>query len=166
MALKALPTQIDRIRLQDLVPLLIDMEGKDCPDKEKAWASVRQATEADMRRVGGLYSVRTVRYAGPIAEETTDVNAMDEWRLQVFLCLTGVGNIVGPDDKPLFKFKRGGNYDELDMTLEEFEAAYGGLHPFVTRALRYAVWEANPIWDLRATGPETEEGDEEDEGEG
>lgn len=164
MALKALPIQSDQLFLQNLVPLLGPMEG-DCGEDEKAWATARQATEADNRRVSQLYSARTVRYVGPVAEETTDVNALDEWALQVFLCLTGVGNVTDAAGESLFNFKRGDNYDVLDMTLVEFQEAYGSLHPLITRALRYVVWEINPIWDLRPTETpdEAEEVPEDDE---
>jgi len=163
MALKALPTQSDKLFLQNLVPELGPMEG-DCGEDNKAWASARQSTEADQRRVSQIYSARTFRYLGPITEETTDANALDEWALHVFLCLTDAGNLLNADGDPLFRFKRGDNYGVLDMTFAEFQTAFGALHPLITRALRYAVWEINPLWDLRAV-PEKKEEEKEGEGE-
>lgn len=149
MAIQALPTVSKVMYLQDLVPELAALEG-DCAQDELAYAIVRQGTEADSRVIAQMSAQRRVVWKESEVQELRDANMRDEWAMEVFRCLCEAGNIIDPLGKPIFEFEGGPMHEKhITGTFNEFLERFGLLHPLVTKALRYAVWELNPDWDLR-----------------
>ncbi len=149
MAIKALPTVSDVIYLQDLVPQIELLEGE-CPNEEKAYVIVRQATEADSMAIDQMSSERRVVWSENEVQEIRDSRMREVWAMQVFRCMCDAGNIFGPDGEPLCKFSSGKMHARyVEGTFRDFLKSFGAQSPLVTRALRYAAWEMNPDWDLR-----------------
>lgn len=143
MAIKAAPVTSPKLYLGDLLPAVKELEGEDCQEKDRAWVVVRQATEGDNRRISDLSAETRFVYREETAEQVTNVNQAEVRAMQIYLTLVDAGNIVGDDDKPLFKF----NNSRLAMSQSEFQKAYETLHPDATWAMLLAVREINPLWD-------------------
>ncbi|HUW12883.1 MAG TPA: hypothetical protein VM537_24360 [Anaerolineae bacterium] len=149
MAIKALPTVSNVLYLQDLVPGIAALEG-DCAKEELAYVIVRQGTESDSIAIERMSSERQIVWTDKDVREVRDSRMREQWAMQVFRCMCDAGNITGQDDKAVFEFSGGAIHERfVDGTFGDFLKAYGALNPIVTRALRYAVWEMNPDWDLR-----------------
>lgn len=152
MAIKALPIISEPLYLTDLSKQIEEME-KDCPQDERAWVIVRQATEQDNNRRSALRSQVTLRWQDDgTAEEVRDVNMREMWAMEVYLCLCDVGNIFDADDKPLFEFADAGPYRKCKGGFDDFKKAYGSLASPVTAALRQAVYKVNSDWDWFSSG--------------
>lgn len=151
MAINAAPIISDKIYLQsvsDDVASIENVQGL-CPEERRAWVKIRQATEGDVAALSLLSRIGKVTHHadGSTTEEyDRDFNPI---RAQQFMrTVVGVGNINGVSDAPLFRFKDGPNYPVLDMTEEQFMAAYNSLPRFVTNAFAAAVVEGNPQWGV------------------
>ena len=158
MAYRVTPLKKDRILLQDLSEDFKDLEGFDCPDDEKAYVSVRQATEADAMEIADLRSERTVQWvpdkSGQVnPQENTDINERLIWCNQAYRALTGAGNIDYPgstDDSgevdswlPVFKFKN----HKFNGDFAAFKKAWGLLDDLGVYVILKAVYVVNPQWD-------------------
>lgn len=142
MAIKAAPVTSPKVFLGDLSPAVAVLEG-DCPEKDRAWVIIRQATEGDVRVIQDYGAETRTVFSDDRTEQIQHVNQADVRAKQVHLTLSDAGNIVNAQDEPLFRFDSG----RLAMDFNEFQTAYGTLHPDVTRAMLLAVRDMNPIWD-------------------
>lgn len=157
MAYRVTPQKKDHILLQDLSEDFKDLEGFDCPDDEKAYVSVRQATEADAMEIAELRSERTVQWvpdkSGQVnPQENTDINERLIWCNQAYRALTGAGHIDYPvydddgeivDWEPVFKFKN----RKFDGELPDFKEAWGKLDDLGVYVVLKAIYAVNPQWD-------------------
>lgn len=149
MAISVAPIISDKIYLQDLSADIAAMENVQglCPEDQRAWVKIRQATEGDVAAITQMYSMGKVTHHadGSTTEEyDRDINPI---RAQQFRrTVVAVGNINNVAGTPLFKLKDGVNYPILDMTEEQFTAAYDSLPRPVTNAFSLAVAQGNPQW--------------------
>lgn len=150
MAIKALPTLSDKVLLRDISDEVALLEGE-CSDDDAAYVIVRQATESDHRQIAQMYSKRKVRWgADDSVEEVRDTNMRDEWAWQCFLCLCEAGNLFAADGSAIFSFTDGPMYERrVEGKFSVFLKRYGVLQSAVTKAMRYAIWDLNPLWDIR-----------------
>jgi len=151
MAISSAPIISEKLFLQDLssdIAAIENVQGL-CPEDQRAWVIIRQATEGDvatLSRVGGRGKI-THNPDGSMTEEyDRDFNPYRAKQFQV--TVVGVGNISDASGGPLFRFKDGPNYPILDMTDEQFSAAYNSLPRPVTNAFALAVIRANPQWGV------------------
>jgi hypothetical protein len=130
------------------------MEG-DVPEQDKAWVSVRQATQDDNIKRSDLLSKREVKYGRKDSSDNSvdsvsdvlDDNQPRRRMLEAFWTLTNVGNL-DRGDKPWFKAMPA----KTKMQQNEFEKAWGELHPTVAAAISAAVLEVNPDWNQARQG--------------
>lgn len=128
------PVLSGAIFLRDIsadVARLEDTDGEPCPQGERVWVSVRQATESESIRLRSCQSNRVVT--------------------QAFLVLTGAGNFTGEDNKPALVFQKRPDYPVYRGSFQEFLTTWNRLQPEVVLAIRDAVWNCNPEWDRRET---------------
>jgi len=150
MTIKAIATQSDRIYLGDLSEEVEELEGE-CPQDERAWVTVRQATAGDFRRVGNSSGPRKTQWLEGVRTDVWNDDWAEAWAMQSYCCLTGTGNIEDGDGKPLFTFESQIDYDKVKMSFDTFLEKHDSLPKAVTNAIRTAVWSINPDWDLLAT---------------
>ena len=162
MTIKAIATQSDRIFLGDLSDEVKELEGAKCPQDKRAWVTVRQATAGDFRRVSNSGGPRKTQYLEGVRTDIWNDDWAEAWAMQSYCCLTGAGNIEGPDGKPIFTFESHSDYHKVKMSFDTFLARHDTLAKVVTNAIRKAVWSLNPDWDLLA---EDDDDDESTEGE-
>lgn len=144
--MKIIPIVKEHVYLADDNPDFARMEGE-CPESERVWVSVRQATEQDHIDVAELRKRRAVRWIGDSPEEVTAVNTRVVWAMQAYLTLTGAGNITFGDGTPVFKFASAGKgYNKFDGDFNAFKNAWGQLPPVVIAAILSVVWKNNPEW--------------------
>lgn len=159
MAIKAVPVVSGPIYLADVSPAVARLEG-DAPDSERAWISVRQATEQDAMKLEDALPDTTVEFIDavddvgrPIRREVQKRSdkVRDRFAMQVYLTLCDAGNIWADEDEtqPLFKFRKGTNYSRYAGGFQEFLQAFGQLPSVVTIAMRDIVYDHNPMWDWR-----------------
>lgn len=86
-------------------------------------------------------------FINPVTVE--EAKAVEVW-LTLIDC-----NLEDNKGKPLFKFAKRGDKTELNMTWEEFWAAWGKIaEPKVAQALWEGAMEVAPDWDTRPKNPE------------
>jgi hypothetical protein len=144
MAINAAPVVSTQIYLGDLTSSVKEMEG-DCDQADRAWVIIRQSTEGDNRRISEMSAETRTVWSDTATEQIRRINQAEVRALQVYLTLSDMGNVFADDagKKPLFRFENG----KLKMPKSEFQKAYDGLHPEVTRAIILAVYQTNPMWD-------------------
>lgn len=135
--------------LQLRVPLEQEFELKESDRRfgsegESTRITIRQATQAAHERRAALFA-NVIRELGKDSGEDV-VRLIQRFsfeelkRIEVFLTLVGC-NILGPDDKPLFRFNSNGKMSEAD-----FNEAWGKLPPFVCDEMHDCVLEVNVDW--------------------
>jgi hypothetical protein len=148
MAIKAAPI-FQKVYLGDVSPDVTKLEGDDCPQEERAWVEVRQATEADNMEINAMSANQRWIYKDSGTETVQSVNPSEIRAKEVFTCLTDVGNIYAdPEGKvPMFRFENHGTYNRVTGGFQSFLGAYGSLPSVVTGAMLRAVYQVNPDWD-------------------
>lgn len=164
MALSTVPVLSEPKKLADVSKAVRKREGS-CPSEERAWISVRQATEQDSMMLEDSVPDTQLEYVDAVGDDGRVRRKMIERRddrfrnrvaMQVYMTITGAGNITGGDGKPLFRFRDAGDYHKFDGNFEEFLGAYGQLPSIVTEAMRDIVFDHNPQWDWRSRRTEGE----------
>lgn len=149
MALKITPIISEPIYLRDLDDDFKELEG-DCQRDEQVFVIIRQATEADVRRITQLVSRREIKYGKDGTRSEIFDDDMSELRaMQLYTTLCDVSGLTDASDAPLFRFKQGKDYAQLAMGFSDFQVIYGRLPTTVVKAFNLAVWEGNPNWDMR-----------------
>jgi hypothetical protein len=146
MAIHTAPVISDKIYLGDLSAEVKQMEG-DCAQEDRAWVIIQQGNEGDNRRISEMNAETRTIWHEEGTEQVQRVNRAAVRALQVFLTLADAGNIFADAGGkiPLFKFAGG----KVAQQRQEFEKAYGSLHPAVSRSIILAVYRVNPMWDWR-----------------
>lgn len=168
MAINTVPTVSGPLYLSTVSASVAKLEGK-CAKDQRAWVSVRQATEQEVMSLearipdtryehmeykeGGVQVRKTV--------ETREEAMRERFAYQVYCTLVDAGNIFSDaqNTRPLFTFRDAGDYQKFNGTFEDFLKAWGKLHPLVSMAIRDCVYDHNPQWDWRPLfrdGPEGE----------
>ena len=163
MPIRAVPLISAPIYLRDISKEILDFEPEDIPRKEQAFVLVRQATMGDDRWVAAAAPSMEVRIAPDGSRvEKWDDEISDSLTMRSYRCLVGVGNIENADGAPLFAFKEGKNYPELDMTYAEFKELFELLPAVVAATIQNAVmrltieWGWKPSQDEEGAEPEGE----------
>jgi hypothetical protein len=151
MAISVAPIISDKLFLQNLSSDIAALENSQglCPEDQRAWVKIRQATEGDMAKLSQIGRMGKVTHHpdGSTTEEyDRDFNPIRA--MQFMLTVAGAGNINNVSGEPLFKFKDGPNYPILDMSEDQFKAAYDSLPRIVTNAFALAVMKGNPQWGI------------------
>ena len=147
--MKIVPVISEPIYLRDISKQFKELEG-DVPREEQVNVVIRQATQADVRKVSRLVSTRKVTYSNDGTRTEVFDDDMGEVRaMQLYTTLCDVGGLTDATDAPLFRFKQEGDYPKLAMGFADFQEIYGTLPSTVVGALNLSVWEGNPQWDMR-----------------
>ena len=149
MAIHAVPTISEEIYLQDVSERVKEMEGKNCPKKERAWVKVRQATESDQLQVSQRHADTEVLWmADGSAKEKRSRNVLEDRMFKAYLVMVGTGNIFAMEDKPVFEFADKDDYPKFKGTYSKFQDRWGLLQPAVADAIELAIYKLNPQWDV------------------
>jgi hypothetical protein len=111
--------------------------------------TIRQASQYQHEKRQEIFSNMRSKYSNDgdgLMEIIQRFNALELHRLDVQLTLVDC-NIIGEDEKPLFKFRKdskGRSY--LDMSDAEFEEAWGSLPVDIADEIYEKVLEVNPSW--------------------
>lgn len=140
--------------LADVSPAFKMMEG-DVQESDKVYVTIRQASQEDNIKRSDLLAKREVKYGRRDSSDSTvdsvsDVLEDNQPRrrmLEAYWTLSNVGNL-DRGDKPWFKAMPA----KTKMLQNEFEKAWGELHPVVAAAISAAVLEVNADWNLVRQG--------------
>jgi hypothetical protein len=165
MAIKTVAVISSQLFLGDLYDKVKELEdeGGECPQNERVWVMIRQATESDTAQVAEMRSKTVVRWVsdgaerGSIPEEVRDDNPRLLWAWQVYLTLHDAGNLFDDDETPLFEFESKGPYNRVKGGFDKFMKSYGKLPAPVATSLLMAVGSINPGWGILAQGEADEE---------
>lgn len=138
----------NKIFLADVSEDFKRREG-DVPAEERAWVTVRQATQADNIRIQDVRQKREVKYGyEPGSQGASSVSRVyydNPARLrmqQAWLTIVEIGNFTLNGKPPFAKLPT------REMMQKDFETAWGALPPFVADALSAAVFSVNVDWLL------------------
>lgn len=118
-------------------------------DGEPTRVTIRQATQAHNEKRSAIFSEVT-RVMGQDSSNE-EIQLRQRWsleelkRIEVFLTLIDC-NILDEKGHPLFSFRNSKNNQEIDMSLQEFSAAFGKLPPDVAQEIHDKVLKVNLTW--------------------
>jgi len=119
-------------------------------DGEPTRVTIRQATQAHNEKRSAIFSEVT-RVMGQDSTSNEEIQLRQRWsleelkRIEVFLTMIDC-NILDEKGKPLFGFRSNKSSQELDMSLQEFSAAFGKLPPEVAEEIHEKVLKVNLTW--------------------
>lgn len=118
-------------------------------DGEPTRIVVRQATQAQNEKRSRVYSEVNRVLSSSLDDGETILRQQWSWeelkRMEVYLSLVDC-NIMNEDGNPLFKFRKNGNHQIMDMTTSAFEKAWGLLPTDVAMEIHEKVMEVNLSW--------------------
>lgn len=161
MAVYATVVISDQVFLRDVDDNFKKLEGE-CTEEERAWVTVRQATEEDAVRCLRTIPDRQIeltldgRQLELVSDDVSELKVME-----IYSTLVDTGGIYDhpKTKKSLFRFEKGDDYQEIAMPYDEFKSALRGLHTTIVNAMLVAVWDHNPQWDMRRRAAATEDKD-------
>jgi hypothetical protein len=143
MDLNNLPKQSGRIKLSDIDPYLLSIEGQ--ADETAAYVVVKMADTDDNRRRDEMLRVKEYRYLNRADEslvfaEIARPTESEKAEISVYLALAEAGNLtIG--DQPLFPA-----LPARKMEYEQFVELWRGLPLEISNAIYMAVLAVNRVW--------------------
>jgi len=118
-------------------------------DGEPTRVTIRQATQSHNEKRSAIFSEVTRVMDQDVNNE--EIQLRQRWsleelkRIEIFLTMIDC-NILNEAGKPLFNFRSTKTSQELDMSLQEFSAAFGKLPPEVAQEIHDKVLKVNLTW--------------------
>lgn len=122
-------------------------------ESEGTTVTVRQASQLHHERRQDLWATMNSRFGGETdtVELVQRFNQSELHRIETMLTLVDC-NIEDENGKPLFKFKKQGSSNSLDMSEIAFRNAWGKLPVDVAIEIHEKVLEVNPTWSNQGEG--------------
>ena len=143
MDLNNLPKQSGRIKLSDIDPYLLSIEGQ--ADETAAYVVVKMADTDDNRRRDEMLRVKEYRYLNRADEslvfaEIARPTESEKAEISVYLALAEAGNL-NSGDQPLFPV-----LPARKMEYEQFVELWRSLPLEISNAIYMAVLTVNRVW--------------------
>lgn len=139
-----------KLPIQKHIMLMLPIEED---AEQDSYVDIRQATQREVEKRAEL----TANASRIFREGQKEVEVKQRWsieeqrRLEVYLVMADC-NLVGTDNKPLFRFRQSGSRSVLAMSEDEFNEIWGQMPEYWVTAIHKAVIEVNVQWDPNWTG--------------
>jgi hypothetical protein len=130
------------IYLRDAYAPFAALEG-DCPESERTWVKIRQATEGENEQRADLTKTREVVWGDAVTQRFQD-NEREIMRNEVYFTLQEAGNLTFDDGSPIFPGKM--------TNFDEFTQRWWKLDSTTATAIHKAVLSINRDWDWKKSG--------------
>lgn len=144
MDINTLPKQSGRIKLVDIDPYLLSLEGQ-ATDETAAYVVIKTANTDDNRRRDEMLRVKEYRYLNKPDEslvfaEIARPTESERAEISVYLALAEAGNLT-IEGKPLFPV-----LPARKMEYEQFIELWRGIPLEISNAVYMAVLAVNRVW--------------------